>query len=589
MENKITICVKPTQSGKTTEMITLIKNYISQDNKNGKSVHIVIEANILNVMEQTSDRIHNEFTESNIIQISSKVNKNKFYSTDSAHTLLLNITNPIDRLNKWKNIQIINMLSHDKRKEDLIELLECFEEYTRYERVYIYFDELHHYINTWRDTIDMITKYNKVKNIVGYTATPYKIWDEENTKWLSVNMNELFYTIDPNIYVGCDDAIWETDCFHNDNYLDDIMSILFDNKILESNNRILIIGKRTNITHNDIKDLVLKINPLTVVCLINKNNKCLFINNIIHKFNEESMELGEKIYSILEKESVLERPLVIIGNICIGIGQTFAHDKLGNLNYGIFPFNNINRDTDYQQCGRIFGNHKRYSNYRQPTIFCNPSFKNNCIDLEFCSKNLCNFMGSEITLDVYRANVLKEIENKFTKSQITKLHRCGEIPFLIKLDQENMEKLLNIKNKFYGDPVMRLKSYIDIIEKITFDNKATIMDLLNNYYLSLDNLINENTSAYIKGCFLHAKRCIETNSKYGNQGFKNNLKNKKQLRIFLNSYESEFIVCYYDWSKGKKYENKTLKYKEELNELKLDEETTNYIIRSKTAKYYASR
>lgn len=536
---KATICVKRTQSGKTSEMINKIK-YNDTLDKNKKSLHIIVNNPITNIMVQTRTRILNSkiFNEENIVDLSTtSKSKTTVKKIDELIGMLLNVD---------YDIKLISLMAVDIRKNDLIKIVKNCNNYEKYDKIYVYFDELHNYISNWRTVIDEIKTFEKVYDIIGYTATPYAIWESEDQNWETLNIVEYIDDFKSDVYVGCKDMIWKTNIIDPEQYyLDNIEKIIKSDKLLDNNNnKIMIIGEIKNVSHDDIMDMILRNNNKTAICIINNTKKSIFIDGNEYKINSyENSEFGSKIYNILEKNKGLNRPLVITGNKCIGIGQTYADKDLGNITHGIFIKNNITKDKDYQQFGRLTGPYKTFKKYIKPTVYCNELFKQNCIDLEFCALNVSNnFLGSELTLENYKANRLKTNLNRPKKEKI--IGYDGEIPLKITIQKVFLEKMKKIKDENKYRPKLRKDNYYSILSEAVFDYKEIILNEFNKYNMTFDEFVNDNEILYLR-----AKKCIETKKCFGKQGLDKRKDQDKQMRLFVNIEKEELIVCYYDWEK----------------------------------------
>ena len=562
-----TICVKPTQGGKTSEMIYNIENKMKKDETEGKSLHIVVGANITNIQNQITGRTMKFFNmhEDNIVELNSKKN------TKNTVTNIIELEHRLV-MKRGEDVKIILMLCNKVRKENIVNIVSLLDDeeqnIRKYKRVYFYFDEIHSYIETNRSFIDELKEFSIVKDIFGYTATPFKIWEPENPNWDTVQMIELFNEINEDLYVGCKDMIWNTEIINMElKPLENIRNILMQENLLEDNNRILIVGERTNVSHDAIKEIVFTINPNAVVCVLNTKNKCLcFDNKIVSLDNQDCKEFGRKIYEIMEENNKLDEALVITGNICIGIGQTFGDSKLGNLTHGIFPIVNNNKDQNYQQFGRLTGPYKKNDNYVPPTVYCQSLFKDNCIDLEYCALNLSNFQNAQIPLEVYKAKLIYENNNIVKKRRSEKAENSyqGEIPIFFSIDKK-IEDIVNIKAQLKNKPVERGIKYAELFKTLSFNNKQQVMAIMDEYHLKYEDIIDSFTGKYYINMYNGCREKAFQRKPFGSLGLFVRNGSNKQMRLFFKANENDIdvVLCYYDWSKSDvQCKEKTYKTKE---------------------------
>jgi hypothetical protein len=100
-------------------------------------------------------------------------------------------------------------------------------------------------------------------------------------------------------------------------------------------------------------------------------------------------ELGDLIANYMEANNISERPLVYIGFICVGMGQTLVSEKLGSFTAAIFGYDNILNDTMYQLFGRITGRFRNWDKRKKATdVYSTKRCKNICQVMEECAKNV---------------------------------------------------------------------------------------------------------------------------------------------------------------------------------------------------------
>lgn len=431
--NKFTLCTLPTQCGKTFITIERIKDEINNDEKDGKSIHIVFTMNTLLNNVQFSKRlkaIEDKFkTKGKKKDIQSVVVFSSKYEGEYKHVKNLETLQGIC-LDKDTCPKVIVMCSNKKRFEDGFDFVKVLERNnTNFERVFIYYDELHKYIDqkNIRKNISIIEAYNITSSIIALSATPDKIWLKNDNFWSNIKIINLEKYNDNN-YIGIDDCnyIYEDKYFEKyvkpscreyeklDNYtIGYINNILSKNSnIISSNNRIFIPAHVRRKGHNKVRDMVFKINKECVVVVLNGFEKSLTYYMKKKKFSEDlkssNEEVSDSIYNLLNNKNLLDRPLVITGFLCVGMGQTLTSENLGSFNYAIFSHLDLSNDDIYQLFGRITGRMKTWKSYKKTTVFCPTIIRNRCKIMEECAKNIyleCN--DKNISQEEYRKPMYK--------------------------------------------------------------------------------------------------------------------------------------------------------------------------------------
>ena len=410
---KFTLCILPTQYGKTFTVISKINSEIKKD-YNGRSIHIIFTMNTLLNNDQFAKRletIETQYGIGSVCVFSSKYNGKYTFVKDiiSLQGIVLNIsTCP----------RVVVMCSNIKRFIDGVNFIKVLDGNTTHiSRAFAYYDEMHKYINPiLRNQIETIHKYNIIKGIIGLSATPDKIFVNaepgiERTFWSQIELITLDNFYDEN-YIGYKDIKFIC--------IDDESQLKYKCNKMEINNnakKVLsyieyileiypnIIQKKTItfipahtqvITHEYVRKLVLKKNKKAVVILMNGHEKTIKYDNIIHILNNSSNEVCEEIATYINKHKLISRPIVFTGFLCIGMGQTLTHRILGSFTTAIFSHLDLKNDEIYQLFGRITGRMKEWDTYTQTKVYCPTNIKNICITMEECARNMANDHNGEI-------------------------------------------------------------------------------------------------------------------------------------------------------------------------------------------------
>jgi hypothetical protein len=180
-------------------------------------------------------------------------------------------------------------------------------------------------------------------------------------------------------------------------------------EIIGNNTRSFIPAHIRRIGHNNVRDLVFKINKNAVVIVINGVEKTIqYIDIQGHTktlpISSEGEEVCETISRLLIKHSLESRPIVITGHLCVGMGQTLVHQSIGSFTSAIFGHLDLTNDEIYQLFGRITGRMKDWDDkYVQTQVYCPTIIMNRCIVMEECARNMANdHNGALVTQNNYR-------------------------------------------------------------------------------------------------------------------------------------------------------------------------------------------
>ena len=230
------------------------------------------------------------------------------------------------------------------------------------------------------------------------------------------------------------------------------------------NTRSFIPAHTRRTSHNTVRDLVFSINNSVVVVVINGFEKTLQYKDCLGHtktlaLTSEDEEVCETIARLVLQHNLQNRPLVITGLLCVGMGQTLTHRSLGSFTSAIFGHLDLTNDEIYQLFGRITGRMKEWGDkYIQTQVYCPTSTMNRCIVMEECARNMaCEHNGEVVSQKDYRApmNVMGEagqsaIENiriPKKKQQAKKKNVIAEIVSrFYACDRANFDK---VKTEFF--------------------------------------------------------------------------------------------------------------------------------------------
>jgi hypothetical protein len=421
--SKFILCVLLTQLGKTFTAISKILAEIEQDYNLQRSIHIIFTMNTLLNNRQFAKRletIENTYGKGSICVFTSKY-----------HGKYRHVKNRLELQGLCADEstcpRVVVMCSNLTRFEDGLEFIKVIDKNViNIYRVFAYYDELHEYINdSLRSQIEEIHNLEIVKGITGLTASPDKIWQDTGF-WNKIRLIQLDDLNDSN-YAGYQDMIF--------NCIDDFFAIPyirpkpfdFDEmdkqtigfidyvlkkypEILGNNTKSFIPAHIRRTGHNAVRDLIFSIKNNAVVCVINGLEKTLQYKDLTGNTktlplasNDE--EVCETISRLVLQHKLQNRPIVITGLLCVGMGQTLTHKSLGSFTSAIFGHLNLTNDEIYQLFGRITGRMKDWGKdkYIQTQVYCPTIIMNRCRVMEECAKNMaCDHNGDIVSQEDYR-------------------------------------------------------------------------------------------------------------------------------------------------------------------------------------------
>lgn len=443
--NKFNLCVLPTQMGKTFIIVNKIMESLEKDSEQGRSIHIVLTMNTLLNNKQFSNRlseVNNKYGDGSVCIFASVYKGNYRHIKNVEHifsdSAIKNVkkanadtADTTDTKSDWEMPRIIIACSNTKRFKDCFDAIYKLNEgNTAVKRVFVYFDELHKYIKNTacniRKHIETINDLDIVCAMYAMSASPNNIWCNNKVGfWSNIKILNIDNYQDTD-YIGYNDVNFicygdNDDSYKSTKNTDYINVGLRDNEIFTMNfikdtlkkypeilskySRVFIPANMRIITHNYLREYLLAHMPSCVIVLLNSADKSIQYKNedgdtVTQPIILKEGELGDLIANYLDANNISDRPLVYIGFICVGMGQTLVSEKLGSFTSAIFGYNNILNDTMYQLFGRITGRFRNWNTRKKPTdVYSTKMCKNICQVMEECAKNIIAKHGGK-KLDV---------------------------------------------------------------------------------------------------------------------------------------------------------------------------------------------
>lgn len=560
---KFTLCVLLTQQGKTFTAISRIETEIDQDKEYGQSIHFILTMNtLLNNQQFASrlERIERLYGAGSICVFSSK------YRGKYVH-----VKNRLELqglcADKTTCPRVVVACSNTYRYNDVVKNLSVIDQnHPHICRAFAYYDELHQYITTsLRSQIEQIHALNIVKGILALTATPDTIWEKEG-RWSKINLISLEEFSDEN-YAGFKDMIFNCiDDYFETPYL---RPNLFDFEvmdrqtvgyikhvltkhptILDKHTRTFIPAHKRQLGHNMVRDLVFEHDNKAIVIVINGVEKTIQYKELGNiktiPLMTEHEEVCETISRIILHHHLENRPIVITGLLCVGMGQTLTHPTLGSFTSAIFSHMDLTNDEIYQLFGRITGRMKQWDNYVSTQVYCPTTIMNRCRVMEECARNMaCGHNGECVDQTQYREpmqrdNAGQDVINNIrpTKPKKTKKIECEKstIPIVIQLTEEQYFSIHKNKHSWNIDSIFRvIELYLPELPPILMPLhriQITESTILNDTYKKrITDLVNAEKN---KKKFTISTGQIHVDS----------------YQIFMDKIEKRLIVSIYYGSRG---------------------------------------
>jgi len=419
---KFLLCVLLTQFGKTFTAIGRISDEIKRDATEGFSIHLVWTMNTLLSNAQFSNRLNSieeEYGKGSVVVFASKNTGHRYkhiHNLIELQGICLDVhTCP----------RVVVMCSNDVRFNDGFKFANILQgNTTNIIRVFAYYDELHNYItDKLRNQIEELDNLDIVKGIIALTATPDKILLKTGY-WSMIRMIMLS-DFNEKDYAGSADMTFN----HVNDYFPaeyrrpgpfdfdalDKDTVGFVKHVLDANPHILENGSRTfipahkrRVGHKLVRKEVFDRSPNAVVVVLNGEEKTLQYHDETTKtisLLSATEEVCETIARVIQTNSLEGRPLVITGFLCVGLGQTLIHKKLGTFTSAILSHLDLTNDDIYQLFGRLTARSKLWGDkFVSTNVYCPEIVMNRVIAMEECARNLAKQHNGEMVTEAdYRA------------------------------------------------------------------------------------------------------------------------------------------------------------------------------------------
>jgi predicted adenine nucleotide alpha hydrolase (AANH) superfamily ATPase len=500
MNDKVTIIVKPTQSGKTFQMLLGILSIFRAAPDDVRRIQLIFVDNNLILANQTASRVSEcewfEDEENEYLMFSSKS------KTSDAAKIYWEMTNP----SREKQVSNIIMCANNTRFKDTEELISRTAVINPNIFFDLWIDESDKTFSTPKHTslLHKLCQMNNVKTVTLLTATP----GSNFRQFGEINIVPMESTIVKDTYSAWTDI--------NINKIDATSSdtVKYAETVINNHPEKFVSGVRCFIpsdvfidTHEEMAEMlvnkgfsVLLINGVSCDVLFKIGNKkkqqlvrqgvaitlCGF-NPEKYKNGLNNIQASEWIADIYEALMLSKFPFAITGNICIGRGTTLSSSKMC-INRAIFPpkepKNRSSKELSlarmYQLAGRINGNTKEFASWETPIVFCTPMFDDCIKTMETRAKRLAEVAHDSGNTIVDQKAYETIADSPMTANEIKQknldeeLELKGTVPVVINIGYDNMQKILNAKapGKSRSETLLGILSGINFnlwIDILTYD------------------------------------------------------------------------------------------------------------------------
>ena len=480
MNDKATIIVKPTQSGKTFQMLLGILSFFKSAPDGVRRIQLIFVDNNLILANQTASRVSGcewfEDEENEYLMFSSKS------KTSDAAKIYWEMTNP----SRERPVSNIIMCANNARFKDTEELI-CRTAATNPN---IFFD-------LWIDESDktfsspkhssLMYKFcqmNNVKSVTLLTATP----GSNLRQFGEINIVPMESTIVQDAY-----SSW-TNATVNNIEASSSDTVEYAESIIDTHLEAFVSGVRCFIP----ADVFIETHEAMASMLVQKGFAVLLINGVscdvlfkfgskkrqqlvrqgvvatLCGFNPEKYKNGlndiqasEWIADIYEALMLSSFPFAITGNLCIGRGTTLSSPKMC-INRAILPpkepKNRSSKELSlarmYQLAGRINGNTKEFASWESPIVFCTPMFDECIKTMETRAKRLAevaHYSGNTIVnLEAYETiadapMTAGEVKQKLKDEE---LELKGSVPVVIGVNADDIDLVLKATGESRCDTLL---------------------------------------------------------------------------------------------------------------------------------------
>lgn len=448
---KVSLLVKPCQSGKTWEVLKQVSE---------------LDDNVISIF----------FTDNSLLQSTQlKSRMDNFDGIDDGTTLVLSSKSKCKNANELpthiltKGIKTIIACSNSTRVKDMDTLFNIWNIFDPNEnkKFNIYIDEADRMINMMTPYLEQWEETDCINGVVLITATPHNILRDLG----DLKIVKLEETYDPNSYHRFQDSEFRSyEIKKNDGcYVDKVLTKARDDNDINNGNVFYFPGNVKKVSHYHIKNKclgygfnVITINSDGCKLYNDKNN-----TNKFEKINTTGKEISTVLADLYTTKNLNNKPLAITGSTCIGRGVTISTPTM-MVSHAILPPKYSNISNLYQSGGRLANNYKQNPLFKKPIVYCTDKVRASiCLSEERSCKIAVKskrFNIDKIGTDDYKmANTKYSIETRVFNS-LEKVHK-----FIDRLLGERVRTTLDVQDVdgVYVNNVVACKK----IKDLTIDDR----------------------------------------------------------------------------------------------------------------------
>lgn len=464
MHAKFSLITQPTQSGKTFQTIAVMNDTIAQDAQFGRSLHMVYTINTLLNEVQFTARLRDMALrhQVKVVVISSN---NQIPPADAG--LFLHAKNYQYALALIANfpVAVVVMCNNRNRIATQMAMMHDLDRnQTVIRRAYVYYDEIHKYIDSYRrdiqplrEQIAEICDLPVVHKVLGITATPHTVF-QRGTDWEHLRQ-EMYVAPKTDTYASLADSRHteiEFDCDEHDEadeaeghddhddegegddeagnanaavgYARQVLRARPD--LLAPGARVFMPGATKRKSHNAIRMAALRTNPRCAVVTLNGKEKTIaYLSeervaeaeaattqgtqyNIYPRLTRTKLdsadnsltEVSDVVAGLVQEQGLGDRPIVFTGLLCVSVGQTLTHRGFGTFTAMVVsPAAASKHDAVYQLMGRATGQTKGWDTYTQTEVICTPDTLKIGLAMEKAAKGMMGLTHTSVSLEQYEA------------------------------------------------------------------------------------------------------------------------------------------------------------------------------------------
>ena len=489
MNDKTTIIVKPTQSGKTFQMLLGILSFFKAAPDGVRRIQLIFVDNNLLLANQTASRVSGcewfEDEENEYLMFSSKS------KTSDAAKIYWEMTNPC----RERQVSNIIMCANNSRFKDTEELI-CRAAATNPNIFFdLWIDESDKTFSAAKHTTLMhkLCKMNNVKTVTLLTATP----GSNLRQFGEINIVPMESTIVHDSYSSWADAtIHKVEASSSDtveyakavieaypeSFMSSVCCFIPADIFIDSHEAMASMlvekGFAVLVINGTCCDILFKFGSKKRQQLVRQGvaaTLCGF-NPEKYKNGLNDIQASEWIADVYEALMLSSFPFAITGNICIGRGTTLSSAKMC-INRAILPPKEPKSRTTkelslarmYQLAGRINGNTKEFAAWKPPVVFCTELFDECIKTMETRAKRLAevaydtkNTVVNPLAYETIAEAPMTSGEAK-QKVKDDELELKGSVPVVISVSVEDIELVLKATG------VSRRDHLLGIIARVDFD------------------------------------------------------------------------------------------------------------------------